>query len=66
MKQQTVLTDKIKEDEEVKITFRTRKSILRELKHYATDNDTTVTDIINQACKDFLSKRKRSLTNHSY
>lgn len=38
-------------------TFKSAKSLLRELKHYAADNDTTVTDILNQACKDFLSKK---------
>jgi|SoiMethySBSTD1v2_1073268.scaffolds.fasta_scaffold10855_15 hypothetical protein len=57
MIQQVVLTDKAREDEEIKITFRTNKGLLRELKHYAADNDITVTDIINQACRDFLSKK---------
>jgi hypothetical protein len=60
MVQQIVLTDKADKsgiDEEIKITFRTTKGLLRELKHYAADNDTTVTDILNQACKDFLSKK---------
>ncbi len=57
MVQQVILADKAREDEEIKITFRATKGMLRELKHYAADNDMTVTDIINQACKDFLSKK---------
>jgi hypothetical protein len=57
MIQQVVLADKAREDQEIKITFRTTKGLLRELKHYSADNDITVTDIINQACKDFLSKK---------
>jgi hypothetical protein len=61
MIQQVVLADKADKsgiDEEIKITFRTTKGLLRELKHYAADNDMTVTDILNQACKDFLSRAK--------
>jgi hypothetical protein len=58
MVQQVVLADKAREDQEIKITFRTTKGLLRELKHYAADNDITITDIINQACKDFLSRAK--------
>ena len=57
MVQQVVLADKSSEDEEIKITFRAKRGLLRELKHYAADNDITVTDILNQACKDFLSKK---------
>jgi hypothetical protein len=60
MVQQVVLADKADKsgiDEEIKITFRTTKGLLRELKHHAADNDMTVTDILNQACRDFLSKK---------
>lgn len=59
MVQQVVLADKTGEDEEIKITFRTTKGMLRELKHYAADNDVTVTDILNQACRDFLSRKAK-------
>ena len=59
MIQQVVLADKTREDEEIKITFRTTKGLLRELKHYAADNDVTVTDILNQACRDFLSRKAK-------
>ena len=55
MVQQIVLTDKAEtSDEEIKITFRTTKGLLRQLKHHATDNDTTITEILNKACKQYL------------
>lgn len=69
MIQQVILTDKAEVDdnksEEIKITFRTTKSLLRQLKHYAADNDMTVTDIINQACKDYLLKSKGYKERHA-
>ena len=45
-------------------TFKSTKGLLRELKHYAADNDITVTDILNQACKDFLSRKAKKWTGN--
>jgi len=46
------------EDEIAKTTFRMPKSMLRQVKHYATDHDMTDTDVFVQALKEWLAKKK--------
>lgn len=49
-----------KDGEEVaKTTFRMPKSLLKEVKHFATDNDTTDTDIFNAALREYLDARPK-------
>jgi predicted transcriptional regulator len=45
------------EQEMAKTTFRLPKSLLREVKHYATDHDKTDTDIFVEALREYLNKR---------
>lgn len=45
-------------EEEDKITFRTSKSVIRELKHFAADNDITLTEIINRALRQYIYSKK--------
>jgi hypothetical protein len=42
----------------VKTTWLLPKSLVRQLKQYALDNDSTVTAVIIQACTEFLTKKK--------
>jgi hypothetical protein len=35
------------------------KSLVKQIKQYALDNDTTSTAVVIEACNDLLSKRKR-------
>ncbi len=44
------------EDEMTKTTFRMQKSLLKDVKHYAIDHDTSDTDVFNQAVKEFMTK----------
>jgi predicted transcriptional regulator len=43
-----------------KTTFRLPKSLLREVKHYATDHDKSDTEIFNEALREYLDKRKKA------
>jgi hypothetical protein len=47
------------DDAEVKTTWRMPKSLVKQLKQYALDNDTTLTAVVIKACNEFLTKRKR-------
>ena len=43
--------------EMTKTTFRLPKSLLREVKHYATDHDMDDTEVFNEAIHEYLAKR---------
>lgn len=45
------------EKEMTKTTFRLSKSLLREVKHYATDHDMTDTNVFTEALQEYLSKK---------
>jgi hypothetical protein len=47
------------EDIKVKTTWLLPKSLVKQLKQYALDNDTTLTGTVMEACNEFLSKRKK-------
>jgi predicted transcriptional regulator len=48
-------------DEEIsKTSFRLRKSLVKRVKQYALDNDTSVTNILEEALEDFLARKKGS------
>ena len=48
-----------KEDIKVKTTWLLPKSLVKQLKQYALDNDTTLTATVIEACNEFLAKRKK-------
>ena len=43
----------------VKTTWLLPKTLVRQLKQYALDNDSTVTAVIIEACTDFLVKKRK-------
>ena len=45
-------------EEDTRVTFRMKKDLLRKLKVYATQNDTNVTDILNELAEKFLNERE--------
>jgi hypothetical protein len=47
------------EDIKVKTTWLLSKSLVKQLKQYALDNDTTLTATVMQACNEFLAKKKK-------
>jgi hypothetical protein len=47
------------EPKKVKTTWLLPKSLVKQLKQYALDNDTTLTAIVIDACNEFLTKRKK-------
>jgi hypothetical protein len=47
------------EDSKVKTTWLLPKSLVKQLKQYALDNDTTLTATVMEACNEFLVKRKK-------
>jgi hypothetical protein len=47
------------EDVRVKTTWLLPKSLVKQIKQYALDNDTTSTAVVIEACNDLLTKRKR-------
>ncbi|MFY9797646.1 MAG: hypothetical protein WAK17_16515 [Candidatus Nitrosopolaris sp.] len=47
------------EGPEIKTTWRMPKSLIKQLKQYALDNDTTLTATVIEACNEFLIKRKK-------
>jgi hypothetical protein len=46
-------------DIKVKTTWLLPKSLVKQLKQYALDNDTTLTATIIEACNEFLTKGKK-------
>ena len=46
-------------DVKVKTTWLLPKSLVKQLKQYALDNDTTSTAVVIEACNEFLTKRKK-------
>jgi hypothetical protein len=48
-----------KEDIKVKTTWLLPKSLVKQLKQYALDNDTTLTATVIEACNEFLAKSKK-------
>lgn len=49
----------LEDDELTKTTFRMPKSMLRAVKHYATDHDMTDTEVFVQALKDWIAKEAK-------
>lgn len=47
------------EDELTKTTFRMPKSMLKAVKHYATDHEMTDTEVFVQALRDWMAKEAR-------
>ena len=47
------------EETKVKTTWLLPKSLVKQLKQYALDNDTTLTATVIEACNEFLTKRKK-------
>jgi hypothetical protein len=47
------------EKQEVRTTWRLPKSLIRQLKQYALDHDTTMTAIAIEAFQEFLQKKKK-------
>jgi hypothetical protein len=46
-------------DIKVKTTWLLPKSLVKQLKQYALDNDSTLTATVIEACNDFLAKKKK-------
>lgn len=42
----------------VKTTWLLPKTLVKQLKQYALDNDTTLTAVVMEACTEFLAKKK--------
>jgi len=49
----------INESIKVKTTWLLPKSLLKQLKQYALDNDSTVTAVIIEACTEFLARKRK-------
>jgi hypothetical protein len=47
------------DDVKVKTTWLLPKSLVKQIKQYALDNDTTSTAIVIEACSELLTKRKK-------
>jgi hypothetical protein len=47
------------EDEDVRTTWRMSKSLIKQLKRYALDHDTTLTAIAVEAFQEFLRRKKK-------
>jgi hypothetical protein len=47
------------DDVKVKTTWLLPKSLVKQIKQYALDNDTTSTAVIIEACSELLTKRKK-------
>jgi hypothetical protein len=48
-------------DVKVKTTWLLPKSLVKQIKQYALDNDTTSTAVVIEACNELLTKRKKKL-----
>jgi hypothetical protein len=47
------------DDVKVKTTWLLPKSLVKQIKQYALDNDTTSTAVVIEACNELLTKRKK-------
>jgi hypothetical protein len=43
----------------VKTTWLLPKNLVKQLKQYALDNDTTVTAVVIEACTEFLARKRK-------
>jgi len=48
----------INESTKVKTTWLLQKSLVKQLKQYALDNDTTLTAVVTEACTQFLTRKR--------
>jgi hypothetical protein len=48
------------DDVKVKTTWLLPKSLVKQIKQYALDNDTTSTAVVIEACNELLTKRKKN------
>jgi hypothetical protein len=48
------------DDEEVRTTWRMPKSLIKQLKQYALDHDTTLTAVALEAFQEFLQRKKKT------
>ena len=48
------------DEDATKVTFRMKKELLRKLKVHAAQNDTNVTDILNQLVEDYLDSHSNN------
>lgn len=48
-----------KQDKEVRTTLRIPKDLLKRVKRYALENDTTITNVTVKAFEEFLSRRSK-------
>jgi hypothetical protein len=48
------------DEDATKVTFRMKKDLLRKLKVHAAQNDTNVTDILNQLVEDYLDSHSNN------
>ena len=46
-------------DEEVRTTWRMPRSLIKQLKQYTFDHDTTLTAIATEAFQEFLQRKKK-------
>ena len=49
----------IKKEEVIKTTWRIPKPLIKQMKQAALDNDTTVSQVVIQAFKEFLDKKEK-------
>jgi hypothetical protein len=47
------------DDVKVKTTWLLPKTLVKQIKQYALDNDTTSTAVVMEACNELLTKRKK-------
>ncbi|HEX6029572.1 MAG TPA: hypothetical protein VFY64_11070 [Nitrososphaeraceae archaeon] len=47
------------DDIKVKTTWLLPKTLVKQIKQYALDNDTTSTAVVIEACNELLTKRKK-------
>ena len=47
------------DDIKVKTTWLLPKALVKQIKQYALDNDTTSTAVVIEACSELLTKRKK-------
>lgn len=47
------------DDVKVKTTWLLPKTLVKQIKQYALDNDTTSTAVVIEACNEFMTKRKK-------
>ena len=48
------------EQTKVKTTWLLPKSLIKQMKQYALDNETTSTAVVIEACNEYLTKRKKA------